>query len=141
MNKAAIGAGAVVLAAAIVGSAALLGGSQKKQVDNQADGQTTTSQTKTIRPRPGAALNQIEVAKHNRPDDCWTIISGTVYDITKFISQHPGGAEILRACGNEATSLFQQRTTSSGEKVGSGTPHSSSAAEQLKQFELGPLVP
>jgi lysylphosphatidylglycerol synthetase-like protein (DUF2156 family) len=37
-----------------------------------------------------------EVARHSSKSDCWTIISGDVYNLTEFINRHPG--EILRAC-------------------------------------------
>lgn len=95
--------------------------------------------SETPQPETTAPLTEEEVAKHNSAEDCWTIIRGNAYDITPFISSHPGGDEILRACGVDATTLFETRTTESGEQVGSGTPHSSSAQSQLQQFELGPL--
>lgn len=34
-----------------------------------------------------------DVSKHNTPTDCWMTVRGTVYDITEFLPQHPGGAE------------------------------------------------
>jgi len=78
-----------------------------------------------------------EVADHNSRDDCWTIISGGVYDITSYISGRPGGDEILRACGQDATTFFTQRQDRSGNVVGSGEPHSSSAASQLESLKIG----
>lgn len=86
------------------------------------------------------ALTVEEVAKHNNANDCWTIINDNVYDITSYIPFHPGGDEILRACGGDGTSLFETRTTEDGETVGSGTPHSPRAETQLNSFLLGPLV-
>eukprot|EP00940_MAST-03C_sp_MAST-3C-sp2_P003418 g3418.t1 len=32
-----------------------------------------------------------DVSKHNKKNDCWIVIDGCVYDITKFLSRHPGG--------------------------------------------------
>lgn len=78
-----------------------------------------------------------EVKDHNSKDDCWTIISGGVYDITSYIPRHPGGDEILRACGQDATTFFTQRQDQSGNAVGSGEPHSSSAASQLEGLKIG----
>lgn len=80
-----------------------------------------------------------EVAKHATRSDCWTIISGQVYDVTDYVESHPGGSEILRACGTDATSLFNTRRTESGESVGSGTPHSSTARSTLGSFQIGTL--
>ena len=81
-----------------------------------------------------------EVASHSSKTDCWTIISGQVYDLTDFINRHPGGDEILRACGTDATTLFVSRTTKDGQSIGSGTPHSQVAQEQLDQLKLGTLA-
>ncbi len=80
-----------------------------------------------------------EVAKHNKANDCWTIINKKVYDITDEINQHPGGQEIIRACGIDATKLFNQRMTDSGESIGSGTPHSSNAKSLLESMFIGNL--
>ena len=38
-----------------------------------------------------------EVEKHNSLNDAWTIIHNRVYDITKFIKNHPGGMIIFNA--------------------------------------------
>ncbi|MCA9332950.1 cytochrome b5 domain-containing protein [Candidatus Saccharibacteria bacterium] len=84
-------------------------------------------------------LTSDEVKKHNSKSDCWTIINGDVYDITDYVGSHPGGSEILRACGIDATSLFTKRETSDGQQVGSGTPHSRSAESELSEYLIGPL--
>jgi cytochrome b involved in lipid metabolism len=34
-----------------------------------------------------------EIAQHNRLDDIWVIIDGNVYDLTNFVSEHPGGGK------------------------------------------------
>jgi hypothetical protein len=81
-----------------------------------------------------------EVATHNSATDCWTIVSGNVYDITSYIPRHPGGEEILQACGTDGTTLFTQRQTTDGENIGSGTPHSSSANNQLAALQIGVLA-
>lgn len=31
-----------------------------------------------------------EVAKHNKPDDCWIVIEGRVMDVTSYLKDHPG---------------------------------------------------
>eukprot|EP01013_Petalomonas_cantuscygni_P011458 TRINITY_DN2490_c0_g1_i1.p1 TRINITY_DN2490_c0_g1~~TRINITY_DN2490_c0_g1_i1.p1 ORF type:complete len:593 (+),score=102.37 TRINITY_DN2490_c0_g1_i1:70-1848(+) len=49
-----------------------------------------------------------EVQRHNTPDDCWVVIKGSVYDLTKFHGAHPGGSgPILRAAGTDATEDFE----------------------------------
>ncbi|CDZ98193.1 fumarate reductase [Phaffia rhodozyma] len=48
-----------------------------------------------------------EVAKHNTKEDCWVMISGEVLDVTKFLSDHPGGEKaILLYAGRDATEEF-----------------------------------
>lgn len=84
-------------------------------------------------------ITATEVAMHNTKEDCWTIINSNVYDLTSFVSNHVGGDEILRACGEDATTLFTTRTTEDGATVGSGTPHSQSAESQLKSLIIGRL--
>jgi len=48
-----------------------------------------------------------DVAKHNKPDDCWVVVNGRVLDTTKFLKDHPGGAKaILLYAGKDATEEF-----------------------------------
>merc|ERR1719327_1108631 len=48
-----------------------------------------------------------EVAKHTSKTDCWVVVSGQVLDVTKFLSEHPGGElAILTFGGKDATEEF-----------------------------------
>ena len=38
-----------------------------------------------------------EVKEHTREEDCWLVIDGHVYDVTKFLDEHPGGFDIIIA--------------------------------------------
>ncbi|KAI9243356.1 FMN-dependent dehydrogenase-domain-containing protein [Phascolomyces articulosus] len=50
-----------------------------------------------------------EVSKHNSKDDLWVILHGKVYDLTNFLSEHPGGQRIiLKYGGTDATGEFSQ---------------------------------
>ena len=45
-----------------------------------------------------------EVALHNSPTDCWTIVNGFVYDVTTFAGRHPAGSEAIEEmCGVNAS--------------------------------------
>eukprot|EP01083_Nonionella_stella_P096924 272482_1 len=50
----------------------------------------------------------VEIAKHNKEDDVWVVIHSKVYDVTKFIHDHPGGPDILLDVGGtDATENFE----------------------------------
>ena len=52
-------------------------------------------------------VSRAEVAKNNSRSSCWVNIDGSVYDLTKWIAQHPGGASnILNLCGTDGSSAF-----------------------------------
>eukprot|EP01126_Amoeba_proteus_P005651 TRINITY_DN1191_c0_g2_i3.p1 TRINITY_DN1191_c0_g2~~TRINITY_DN1191_c0_g2_i3.p1 ORF type:complete len:224 (-),score=38.47 TRINITY_DN1191_c0_g2_i3:107-778(-) len=71
-----------------------------------------------------------EISAHNKEDDCWLIIGTKVYDLTKFVNDHPGGAEaILRQSGpnRDATAGFK------------GNQHPDTVEDQVRQFLRGKL--
>lgn len=48
-----------------------------------------------------------DVLKHNTRQSCWVIVSGRVYDVTKFLDEHPGGSSIiLKYGGKDATEEY-----------------------------------
>merc|ERR1719373_843840 len=52
-------------------------------------------------------LTMAEVAKHNTKEDCWLVLYGKAYDLTKFGKVHPGGAHLIYDnAGKDATALF-----------------------------------
>ncbi|CAZ84101.1 unnamed protein product [Tuber melanosporum] len=58
-------------------------------------------------PLQTAIANSLQVAKHNTSSSCWVIIHNTVYDVTDFLSAHPGGAKaILSLAGQDATEEY-----------------------------------
>ncbi|KAI5839008.1 FMN-dependent dehydrogenase-domain-containing protein [Morchella snyderi] len=48
-----------------------------------------------------------DVSKHSTQSDCWMTVRGTVYDVTEFLQQHPGGPQALLAyAGADATGAY-----------------------------------
>ena len=70
-----------------------------------------------------------ELSQHGSVSDCWLEIHGIIYDVTKFLYEHPGGEEII---------------VESAGKIGAGPEfdaisHSSVAEGMLKDFRIGKL--
>ncbi len=76
----------------------------------------------------------IELPSHNLQSDCWLAINGKVYDVTKYISSHPGGAQqIIKYCGQEATEAFATMDKANPRD------HSQSAYQLLENYYIGEL--
>ena len=59
-------------------------------------------------------LSISEVKKHNSRDDCWSIVSGKVYNLTSYVQQHPGGIELISSiCGIDGSAAFSNQHGSS----------------------------
>jgi cytochrome b involved in lipid metabolism len=46
---------------------------------------------KKIQPSMPRKINLLEVEKHRALDDFWCILDGFVYNLTPFLTYHPGG--------------------------------------------------
>lgn len=95
----------------------------------------TTDSSKTVL----SSYSKNDVSEHDTKDDCWTIIDSSVYNISSYVQGHPGGDNILSACGVDATEYFN------GEKKGQagGTndhANDSQAISQLARLKIGELV-
>ncbi|CAG5095541.1 Similar to Cyt-b5: Cytochrome b5 (Musca domestica) [Cotesia congregata] len=73
--------------------------------------------------------SRAEVATHNDSKSTWFIILNSIYDVTKFLNEHPGGEEVLlEQAGKDGTEPF--------EDVG----HSSDARQMMEPYKVGELV-
>eukprot|EP00996_Jenningsia_fusiforme_P005104 NODE_6009_length_615_cov_838.583039_g5606_i0.p1 GENE.NODE_6009_length_615_cov_838.583039_g5606_i0~~NODE_6009_length_615_cov_838.583039_g5606_i0.p1 ORF type:complete len:113 (+),score=30.45 NODE_6009_length_615_cov_838.583039_g5606_i0:176-514(+) len=69
-----------------------------------------------------------EVAEHSEKNDCYIIINDKVYDTTKFMSEHPGGGDIiLDHAGRDASNDFE------------AAGHSKTAYDMLEKYYVGDL--
>jgi len=86
--------------------------------------------TPTPTPTPTVAgFTMTQVRANNTARSCWTVIDGVVYDLTKWISNHPGGSgAILFLCGTDGTNAF------SAQHQNQARP-----AIRLDTYRLGPL--
>jgi len=76
-----------------------------------------------------AALTMAEVKKHASASSCWSVVDGEVFDLTKWINRHPGGAKrILDMCGRDGSAAYHGQHGSSGR-----------ASQILNGYSLGKL--
>jgi cytochrome b involved in lipid metabolism len=89
---------------------------------------TVSTGTGSGEPAP-SSYTLAEVSKHNGQTSCWTAINGNVYDVTSWISRHPGGSDaILSLCGTDGSAAF------TGQHGGQARP-----ASELATFKIGTL--
>jgi hypothetical protein len=97
-------------------------------------GKNTVQPVVTPAPTKGSGYTLGDVAKHSTDSDCWMAIENKVYDVSQFVSKHPGGKTILNGCGKDATTLFNERPTDNK------GPHPAAATAELKNLYIGELV-
>lgn len=69
-----------------------------------------------------------DVNLHSSMESCWLVAFNTVYDVTSFLVEHPGGVRsILRNCGKICDRDFNF--------------HSNTAQVMWKKYQIGKLVP
>ena len=92
----------------------------------------TPAPTVTATPTPSptvAGYTMAQVRANNTAKSCWTAIDGYVYNLTNWISAHPGGAgAILFLCGTDGSNAFKAQHE-----------NQSRPAVRLDTYRLGPL--
>ena len=90
----------------------------------------TPTASPTPKPTPTiAGYTMAQVKANNSAKSCWTVVDDFVYDLTRWINSHPGGAgSILFLCGTDGTNAFKAQ-------------HANQArpAIRLDGYKLGPL--
>lgn len=80
-------------------------------------------------PSPGG-LGREQIARHDRPEDCWIVVRGKVYDVTRYIPSHPASRQtITDQCGKDSTSAFETKNL--------GRAHSDHAWKLLDAYRIG----
>ncbi len=98
----------------------------------------TPTPTRVVTPSPTptptpaattAGYTMAQVRANNTARSCWTAIDGVVYDLTRWISNHPGGSSaILFLCGIDGTNAFNAQHQ-----------NQSRPSIRLDTYRLGPL--
>ncbi len=72
-------------------------------------------------------MTMSDVSSHNKRNDCYLVIKNNVYDVSSYISNHPGGqGKIISNCGQEVTGIFADI-------------HSNFAWDLLKNYKIGQI--
>eukprot|EP00455_Lapot_gusevi_P015726 TRINITY_DN17_c0_g1_i2.p1 TRINITY_DN17_c0_g1~~TRINITY_DN17_c0_g1_i2.p1 ORF type:complete len:156 (+),score=53.64 TRINITY_DN17_c0_g1_i2:72-470(+) len=73
-------------------------------------------------------ITEEELKQHTSRNDCWFVINGKVYDVTKYLDDHPGGPDVLVGqAGQDATEEFLH--------IG----HGPKAKKKMEQYVIGTL--
>ena len=103
--------------------------------EREVPGEVIRGMRPTAKPTPTATATQAgytmaDVKKANSRTKCWSAIDGNVYDLTAWISAHPGGASAITfLCGIDGSNAYRAQ-------------HGNQArpAMNLTKYLLGPLT-
>ena len=87
--------------------------------------------------RPSCSTLEV-LATHSSRDDAWIAVHNKVYDVTKWLEDHPGGEEVLLdLAGADATEDFEDIGHSQASKQAS-TAHNTSGprTDTLKRIQV-----
>lgn len=77
-----------------------------------------------------AKIDAARTAKHATPEDCWIRVGTGVYDISRYIPEHPTAPRVVSEyCGKNATWAFETKAR--------GRPHSTYAYRMLEGYRVG----
>lgn len=135
----------IVIAIVLIGGVAFYKTGSAPTVENPNPGSTTTSQgSETINPGQNTGnttttgtqtgtnktFTLAEVTAKNSKAACWSIVNGSVYDLTNWIGKHPGGQKaITQICGKDGSGEFN------GQHGGQKQPES-----VLASYKIGTLA-
>lgn len=115
-------------------NARIVGGTFRSSHDERMRQMSDTSSSSATGGGRGSSIPPLsarDVFRHRFENDCWVTIRGVVYDLTPFVSQHPGGVHaIIQSAGDDATKVFED--AHSGSKM---------TLDTLKKYRLGFFVP
>jgi cytochrome b involved in lipid metabolism len=108
----------ILILVVVLGGSYFLWGKSDDQIINNTDNSSVQNSTSTTPAATStgnsggiaAMYTREEVATHNNSKDCWAIIGSSVYNLTSWISKHPGGEKaILSLCGKDGTAAFNNQ--------------------------------
>jgi uncharacterized membrane protein len=89
----------------------------------------TATPKATTTSKVAGTYNLADLKKHSTATSCWSAINGNVYDLTKWINRHPGGASVIKGlCGRDGSAGFN------GQHAGASRPLSALVPYKIGKF-------
>lgn len=80
---------------------------QTTALDNTDPQASNSASPKATSPTGTVTLSSAEISTHNSKSDCWSIVKGNVYNLTSYVSRHPGGQSVIaNICGKDGSNSF-----------------------------------
>lgn len=74
----------------------------------------------------------VDIVKHNNKKSCWVVMDKYIYDVTRFLPDHPGAFKILsKCCGKDCTKGYADK--------GIDEPHSKKSHKMRAKMLIGIL--
>lgn len=105
---------------------AISGGKTPNSVDTSSRATSTPS---SVISGENTSFSLEEIQTHKDAKSCWAAVNNKVYDLTSWVSKHPGGPQkIIMICGTDATTAFSVQHGGN-----------EAAEKELKSFLIGEL--
>jgi len=112
----------------ILNSAPILADENVSEMAMSASAPAKTFTIDTLAQVKIVTYNMKEVRKHKKADDCWTVVSKSIYDITPLIERFPGASSFLKSmCGVNSTRKFNKENSSFR------------ITDQLEEYKIGEI--
>jgi cytochrome b involved in lipid metabolism len=88
---------------------------QTTALDNTDPKASNSASPKATSPTGTVTLSNAEISTHNSKSDCWSIVNGNVYNLTSYVSRHPGGQSVIaNICGKDGSNAFTNQHNNQG---------------------------
>ena len=97
------------------------------------------AESQTTNPDTDRPYSISDISKHNKPTNCWTIVDGGVYNITKLIKENQDIVAFTTTCGVDGTAPFKGQSFTTGDLIAEGKRAPQTADQILPKYKIGKL--
>jgi cytochrome b involved in lipid metabolism len=99
-----------ILTPVIIGIAVVLIAAGAAYQKSRPEGTGIPSPELNTEPAAVDSYTLAEVATHASAASCWAVVNDSVYDLTTWISKHPGGEDAIKSiCGKDGSAAFNNQ--------------------------------